>query len=121
MPFAAHLAVVHLSLQSPQFITQKVRIAVEDSTKLGPNLTIPSITRELAEAFKTVTLDMFDGKTRPIRKSKYIERGALTFDGLGGEDIHLNTTDVVIMNPPFSSSDHLGEKYKQKLKEMTMD
>lgn len=45
MPFAAHLAVVHLSLQSPIYETEKVRIAVWDSTELKPGQVIPAVHR----------------------------------------------------------------------------
>jgi len=48
MPFAAHMAVVHLSLQAlaAGHETEKVRIAVWDSTELEPGQTIPAISRD---------------------------------------------------------------------------
>jgi hypothetical protein len=116
MPFAAHLAVVHLSLQAPNFITQKVRVAVEDSTKVSPFSRIPSITRELAVAFKRPTLEMFMGDEHPKDGASYIEKGAVTANGIGGEEIPLEPVDVVIMNPPFTSSDNLGAPYKDALR-----
>jgi len=115
MPFATHLAVVHLSLQIPSFISQKVRIAVWDSTALKPGNSIPSLSRELARAFRIPTLDMFDGG-HPKGRAKYIERGVVTPGGFGGEELQLEPVDVVIMNPPFTSSDRLGSDYKDLLK-----
>ena len=44
MPFAAHLAVMHLSLQALLHETEKVRVAVWDSTELKPDMIIPATT-----------------------------------------------------------------------------
>ncbi len=117
MPFAAHLAVVHLSIQTPRFATQAVRVAVWDSTELKPFDKIPSLARELAGAFKQPTLEMFkDGKFHKDA-AQYIEKGSLTAEGIGGgEGINLEPVDVVIMNPPFTSSDNLGGDYKKTLR-----
>ncbi len=113
MPFAAHLAVVHLSLQAPRFRTEKVRVAVWDSTELKPGGTIPSLTRELARAFRRPTLEMFaSGQPQP----EYLEKGTVTAGGVGGDEISMEPVDIVIMNPPFTSSDRLGAEYKQTLK-----
>jgi len=116
MPFAAHLAVIHLSLQAPKFTTERIRVAVWDSTELAPGKSIPSLTRELSQAFRRATLDMFAGGD-PQSHVKYVEKGALTPGGIGGEEIRLEPVDIVIMNPPFTSSDHLGAEYKRTLKE----
>jgi tRNA1(Val) A37 N6-methylase TrmN6 len=116
MPFAAHLAVVHLSIQTPRFATQKVRVAVWDSTELKPHDLIPSLTRELARAFKQPTLDMFKNGKHPKDVAKFIKKGSLTAEGIGGQGIKLSPVDVVIMNPPFTSSDRLGADYKKILK-----
>lgn len=43
MPFAANVAACHLALQSPEFTTDKVQIAVWDSTKLSPGKVIQSV------------------------------------------------------------------------------
>ena len=43
MPFAASVAASHLALQSPQYYTNKVNIAIWDSTELEPSMKIPSI------------------------------------------------------------------------------
>jgi type I restriction-modification system DNA methylase subunit len=117
MPFAAHLAVVHLSIQAPRFITQRVRVAVWDSTGLKPYETIPTLARELSRAFKQPTLDLFKDGRIPEEAMQYIEKGSLTAEGIGGEGINLDPVDVVIMNPPFTSSDNLGTEYKKMLKD----
>ena len=53
MPFAAHLAAVHLSLQAPLYETQRVRLAVWDSTEptIRPGKVIPALSRELRKAY----------------------------------------------------------------------
>jgi len=73
MPFAAHLAVMHLSLQALLSETEKVRVAVWDSTELKPGLDIPAIYSELKAAYKKPTLDMFK-KGAP--KGAHIKKGA---------------------------------------------
>jgi len=116
MPFAAHLAVVHLSLQAllSRHETERVRIAVWDSTKLKPGQVIPAISRELRVAYKRPTLDMFTEGPPPFDKA-YVKRGALTLEGLGGEEIPLEQADVVIMNPPFTRQERIPDEYKNRL------
>jgi type I restriction-modification system DNA methylase subunit len=114
MPFAAHLAVMHLSLQALLSETEKVRVAVWDSTGLKPGMTIPAIHSELKAAYKRPTLDMFkDGNT--FLKDAYIKKGAITLEGLGGEEIPLKKADLVIMNPPFTRQERLPKQYKTSL------
>ncbi|MGC8896226.1 MAG: Eco57I restriction-modification methylase domain-containing protein [Candidatus Bathyarchaeia archaeon] len=117
MPFAAHMAVVHLSLQAlaAGHETEKVRIAVWDSTELEPGQTIPAISRELKAAYKRPTLELFmEGK--PLKEEAYVEKGAVTLEGIGGEQIPLEQADLVIMNPPFTRAERLPEIYKEQLK-----
>ena len=117
MPFAAHMAVVHLALQALAFghEAEKVRIAVWDSTELEPGQTIPAISRELKAAYRRPTLDLFfEGK--PPMEEAYVEKGAVTLEGIGGEQIPLEKADVVIMNPPFTRAERLPEEYKKQLK-----
>jgi SAM-dependent methyltransferase len=115
MPFAAHLAIVHLSLQAPIYETEAVRVAVWDSTELKPEQVIPSIQRELKEAYKQPTLEIFM-KGKPVYKEEdYINKGVLTAEGAGGEAISLERTDVVIMNPPFTRQERLPKNYKKAL------
>jgi type I restriction-modification system DNA methylase subunit len=116
MPFAAHMAVVHLALQAlaAGHEAEKVRIAVWDSTELEPGQTIPAISRELKAAYKRPTLELFfEGK--PPTEEAYVEKGAVTLEGIGGEQIPLEKADVVIMNPPFTRQERLPKEYKDAL------
>ncbi|MEM3356554.1 MAG: N-6 DNA methylase [Candidatus Bathyarchaeia archaeon] len=117
MPFAAHMAVVHLSLQAlaAGHETEKVRIAVWDSTELEPGQTIPAISRELKAAYKRPTLELFMEGKPPIEEA-YVEKGAVTLEGIGGgEQIPLEQADLVIMNPPFTRQERLPQDYKNAL------
>ena len=115
MPFAAHLAVVHLSLQSPVYETEKVRVAVWDSTELEPGQTIPAIHKELREAYKRPPLDAFLKGKPSFEEEAYVKKGAVTAEGVGGEAIGLEEADVVIMNPPFTRQERLPKEYKNAL------
>jgi len=122
MPFAAHLAAVHLSLQAPLYETQCVRLGVWDSTEptVRPNHIIPTISRELKKAYANPKLDIFSEQTAINRRfgdSSYIKKGAVTQEGIGGDAIALEYADVVIMNPPFTRQERLPEAYKRKLAE----
>ena len=114
MPFAAHLAVMHLSLQALLHETEKVRVAVWDSTELKPNTNIPAIESELKAAYRKPTLDMFKEKF-VTPKDAYIKKGAVTLEGVGGEEIPLQKVDLVIMNPPFTRQERLPKEYKDGL------
>lgn len=114
MPFAAHLAVMHLSLQALLHETEKVRVAVWDSTELKPGMEIPAISSELKAAYRRPTLDMFQGGLN-ITKDVFIKKGAITLDGLGGKEISLEKVDLVIMNPPFTRQERLPKDYKKAL------
>lgn len=114
MPFAAHLAVMHLSLQALLHETEKVRVAVWDSTELKPNMNIPAIYSELKAAYRKPTLDMFREKI-VVPKDAHIKKGAITLEGVGGEEIPLEKADLVIMNPPFTRQERLPKEYKSSL------
>ena len=106
MPFAAHLGVVSLSLQAllAGHKTERVRIAVWDSTELKPNQKIPVISSELTAAYHRTTLSMFmDELPEQIEKKMAMEK------------ISLEHADVVIMNPPFTRQELLPKDYKQAL------
>jgi type I restriction-modification system DNA methylase subunit len=120
MPFAAHLAVMHLSIQALTHETEKVRIGVWDSTELKPKMNIPAIYSELRAAYKRPTLDMFKEKFE-IPKEAYIKKGAITLEGVGGEKIPLEKADLVIMNPPFTRTERLPESYRKKLRKHFRD
>jgi len=119
MPFAAHLAAVHLSLQAPLYETQRVRLAVWDSTEatVRPGKVIPTISRELRKAYANPKLDVFsDQKARSqFSDEAYIKKGSVTSEGVGGDSIPLGLVDVVIMNPPFTRQERLPDEYKSKL------
>jgi type I restriction-modification system DNA methylase subunit len=121
MPFAAHLAAVHLSLQAPLYETQRVRLAVWDSTEptVRPGHTIPTISRELKKAYANPKLDVFSDQTAANRhlEVSYIKKGVVTPEGVGGDALPLKPVDVVIMNPPFTRQERLPEAYKEKLTE----
>jgi molybdopterin converting factor small subunit len=116
MSFAAHMAVVHLALQAlaAGHEAEKVRIAVWDSTELEPGQTIPAISRELKAAYKRPTLELFFEGKPPVEEA-YVEKGAVTLEGIGGEQIPLEKADVVIMNPPFTRQERLSIDYKNAL------
>jgi type I restriction-modification system DNA methylase subunit len=121
MPFAAHLAAVHLSLQEPLYETQQVRLAVWDSTEptVRPGKTIPTLSRELRKAYARPKLDVFANQSAisAFSENAYIKKGSLTSEGVGGDALHLETVDVVIMNPPFTRQERIPEEYKTKLAE----
>jgi len=116
MPFAAHMAVVHLALQAlaAGHEAEKVRIAVWDSTELEPGQTIPAISRELKAAYRRPTLELFFEGKPPVEEA-YVEKGAVTLEGIGGEQIPLERADVVIMNPPFTRQQRIPVSYKEIL------
>lgn len=115
MPFAAHLAVVHLSLQAPQLKTDKVRVAVWDSTKLKPEMVIPAIAKELKDAYKRPTLEMFMEGSLKIGEDAYMKKGAMASEMLEGDAIPLEKVDVAIMNPPFTRQERIPQEYKKHL------
>jgi len=116
MPFAAHLAVVHLSLQAPLYQSERARIAVWDSTQLRPSKTIPAIARELMESYKQTKLHQFSTSTKLVLdESTYVKKGVVTSDKIGGESIQLEHVDCVIMNPPFTRQERLPKGYKNRL------
>jgi len=121
MPFAAHLAVMHLSLQALLCETEKVRIAVWDSTELKPNMSIPAIYSELKAAYKKPTLDMFGENKLAIPEDAHIKKGAITLEGIGAEEIPLEKVDLVIMNPPFTRQERLPKDYKISLQNRLRD
>jgi len=119
MPFAAHLATIHLSLQAPLYETQRIRLGVWDSTEptVRPGKVIPTISRELRKAYAAPKLDVFTDHSAMTRFSEeaYIKKGSLTPEGIGGDAISLEEVDVVMMNPPFTRQERLPEDYKNNL------
>lgn len=120
MAFAGHLAAIHLSLQAPLYETQKVRLAVWDSTEptVRPGKAIPTISRELKKAYANPKLDLFSDQTVngiKLNESSYIKKGSITQEGFGGDALQLEIADVVMMNPPFTRQERLPEAYKNML------
>jgi type I restriction-modification system DNA methylase subunit len=114
MPFAANVAACHLALQSPQYFTNKVNVAIWDSTELLPGKTIPSIA-SLRFVLKGQTgLEMF---AEPETRAK----GVVSLTGEIPEEIKLETYDVVIMNPPFTRHERMPKDYKGVLLERFKD
>jgi type I restriction-modification system DNA methylase subunit len=109
MPFAANIAACHLALQSPEFFTNKVRIAVWDSTELIPGIKIPSIASLEFVLRGQQTLDLFmDEKTKG-------QKGVVKLRDEEAEEIELETYDAVIMNPPFTRQERIPKVYKEIL------
>lgn len=109
MPFAASVAASHLALQSPQFFTNRVRIAVWDSTDLKPGMIIPSAAGLRQVLGGQIYLDSF----MPMSKSKV--KGVVEVGEGDVSNIQLNPCDVVIMNPPFTRQERIPENYKEIL------
>jgi hypothetical protein len=109
MPFAANVAACHLALQSPQFFTNKVKIAVWDSTELIPGIKIPSVAslEFILRGQQTLSLFM-DEKTKKWK-------GVVKLRDEEAEEIELETYDVVIMNPPFTRQERIPKAYKDIL------
>lgn len=108
MPFAANVAACHLALQSPEYFTNRVNVAIWDSTELEPGENIPSIAGlELVLKGQT-SLRMFS-------ESKAKDKGAVSLTGKAPEEIKLENYDVVIMNPPFTRHERIPEDYKEVL------
>ena len=113
MPFAASVAASHLALQSPQYFTNRVRIAIWDSTELKPGRIIPSAAglRQVIEG--QAYLDSF----MPAPKRK----GTVEVGEGNVSNIQLNPCDVVIMNPPFTRQERIPKEYKNVLQDRFKD
>jgi type I restriction-modification system DNA methylase subunit len=109
MPFAANIAACHLALQSPEFFTNKVRIAIWDSTELIPGIKIPSIASLKFILRGQQSLGLFmDEKIKG-------QKGVVKLRDEEAEEIELETYDVVIMNPPFTRQERIPKTYKEVL------
>jgi len=114
MPFAANVAACHLALQAPEYFTNRVNVAIWDSTELEPHRTIPSIAG-LRFVFRgQVGIDSY---LKPDERLK----GVVSLTGQIPKEIKLQTYDVVIMNPPFTRQERIPAEYKGKLLERFKD
>jgi hypothetical protein len=109
MPFAANVAACHLALQSPEYFTNKVRVAVWDSTELDPKKrkNIPSVASTHYVLKGQLTFESFSEDTD--------SKGVVSLTGEIPEEIPLEPYDVVIMNPPFTRQERIPEDYKEML------
>ncbi|MDW8021191.1 MAG: N-6 DNA methylase [Nitrososphaerota archaeon] len=111
MPFAANIAACHLALQSPQFLTDRVNIAIWDATDLKPGIKIPSVADVTTFLTGQSTLDI-------LIKEQDRSKGIVKLrDESATEGVELQPVDVVIMNPPFTRQERIPEEYKRILVE----
>ena len=115
MPFAANVAACNLSLQSPQFFTDKINIAVWDSTDLQPDKTIPSVSNIETMLIGQQLLNVYDDENSKRKK------GVVRIGDENSSNIELKKIDVVIMNPPFTRQERLPESYKFEIKSRFKD
>lgn len=115
MPFAAHLAAVHLSLQAPLYTTDFVRVAIQDATKLRPGYIISAAQEALKEAFKQrKILEAFQRASREAKEK--VSTGAVELSEQSkSRPIELNKVDLVIMNPPFTRYQRIPPSFKKLL------
>jgi hypothetical protein len=114
MPFAASVAACHLALQTPEYFTNRVNVAIWDSTELSPGRVIPSIAGLEFVMRGQTDLEAF---VRPPKKRK----GVVSLTGEVPKEIALERYDVAIMNPPFTRQERMPEKYKNALVERFKD
>ena len=109
MPFAAHLAVVQLALRNPGYLTDKVRVAVYDSTNLKPGTAIRTLQRVMPRGQASIR-DFTEGES----ENRKIQAGAVSGAG-AGKGFEARTVDVVIMNPPFTRKQHVKKEFRDML------
>jgi len=106
MPFAASIAASHLALQSPEYYTDRVNIAIWDSTELEPGRKIPSIASLRFVLKGQTNLNMFAEEDYEFCK------GVVKLRDEEPDEISLTKYDVIIMNPPFTRQERIPEEYK---------
>ncbi|HKN06443.1 MAG TPA: N-6 DNA methylase [Thermoplasmata archaeon] len=110
MPFAAHLAVVQLALRNPGYLTDLVRIAVQDSTVSRPGARIRPLESALPHGQSSL-MHFAEGKLSPDAS---VKRGAISGEGKGA-GFKLEKVDVTLMNPPFTRKQLVGKEYRRLL------
>lgn len=112
MPFAASIAACNIALQTPEFLTDKVNIAIWDSTELTPGLKIPSVASIKFVLKGQTQLGMFT-------EGSGMKKGAVSLKEQEiPEEIKLGFYDVIIMNPPFTRQERvkqIPDEYKKIL------
>lgn len=118
MAFAAHLSTIHLALQGPIYQTDKVRIAIHDSTTLEPGDKIPSLSAVLPKARIQRKMDDFKMPTPSLEKEK-VRAGVVTPGAqVRFSELQVDIVDAILMNPPFTRFQRLAtfdENYTQVL------
>lgn len=117
MPFAGHLSTIHLALEQPAYQTDKVRIGIEDATRLHPGKTISPVQYVLPESL-TGQKSIEDFGSDMEWTEEKVEKGSLALDWMEQEPLDLHPVDLVIMNPPFTRQESVGsfsDDYKDKL------
>jgi hypothetical protein len=114
MPFAAHLAVVQLALRNPGYLTDRVRIAVYDSTTLEPNTVIRSLQGTMPHGQSRIDAWAEGGDPGSIRVGAVSGAGA-------GRGFKVGKVDVAIMNPPFTRKQHLKTDFRSMLTDRFSD
>ena len=110
MPFAANVAACNLSLQSPNFFTNKIQIAIWDSTDLEVGKVIPSVSGIQTSLIGQQQLIDFNLSESNQRK------GVVSIGEERGGEIELKEVDVAMMNPPFTRQERLPDYYKSAIK-----
>ncbi len=114
MPFAAHLSAIQLALEGPHYETDRVRIAIRDSTELEPGVVVQPISHILPRARRQRRMDNYEESRREV-----VETGAVSPRGFRFETFQINPVELVIMNPPFTRFQRLarfGEDYPDELR-----
>jgi type I restriction-modification system DNA methylase subunit len=117
MAFSAHLAAIHLVLQEPSVYTENLRIGTTDSTFARPGKGIKTFGATIRQAFRQRNLESFETGEHLVRGVELTEAGAVRLKGQVNAGFILDKVDLVIMNPPFTSSRRLSADYKDDLKE----
>jgi len=94
MPFAAHLAALNLTMQSPKEPTNKTRIGVGNSLNMAPGDTIGGVSDWFS---------VFGGGVTGLEKETRTTKT---------ESFKVEPVDVVIMNPPFTRKERLTAAMK---------
>lgn len=116
MPFSAHLAAVNLALLGLPNESDNIRIAIDDSTKHWPGDEIEPAREVLRAAFKPSSLENWTDRKDQVMV-KRTKPGAITLLEKEAKPITLEKSDLVIMNPPFTSCDNLPIDYKKHLQQ----